>query len=128
MKYNWKQLEKDYIKSNYLSIKYFLKDNNIKYIFYDRKKKKEQKKKKNQRDIQKSSKITEKLIKKLIEKESEKETNKIIKQKYNKKNVKNNSIIDNLLNDNGLVNIHNLKIITRDLKKDIKKHSLKNHY
>lgn len=116
MKYNWKQLEKDYIKSNYLSIKTFLKSNNINYSGNARKKTKGWSNKKHQKDIKKSQTI-EKNIEKIIEKEAEKEANKIVKQKFNKGKSKENFFIDSFINEYGLIDIHKLKISTEKLKK-----------
>lgn len=111
MKYNWKQLEKEYIKSNYLSIKSFLNSKNINYNGNARRKTKGWSNKKRQ----KRDKSTTKTIEKIIEKQINKEVKEIMKSKakYDNKNIK----IDNLINENGLIGIHKLKIMTEKLKK-----------
>lgn len=111
MKYNWKQLEKDYIKSDYLSIKAFLKSNNINYNGNARRKTKGWSNKRVTKQEQKSN----KRIGKIIEKQIKKEVKEIMKSKakYNNKNIQ----IDNLINENGLIDIHKLKIMTEKLKK-----------
>lgn len=72
-KYDWKQLEKEYILSDYKSVSAFLKDKNIKQNGSTKKSTKGWKNKKVLKEEQKSTKI----IEKVIEKESEKEAQQI---------------------------------------------------
>ena len=76
-KYDWKQLEKDYILSNYKSIKDFLENTNIKYNGNPRVKTKGWTSKKVKKQEEKSNKV----IEKVTEKKAEKEADKIIKVK-----------------------------------------------
>lgn len=76
-KYDWKQLEKEYILSDYKSVSSFLKDKGIKQSGSTKKNTKGWKEKKVLKEDKKSTKI----IKKVLEKESEKEAEKIIKVK-----------------------------------------------
>ena len=73
-KYDWKQLEKEYILSDYKSVSSFLKDKGISINGSTKKRTKGWKNKKVLKEEQKSTKI----IEKVLEKESEKEANKII--------------------------------------------------
>lgn len=74
-KYDWKQLEKEYILSDYISVSSFLKDKGISINGSTKKSTKGWKNKKVLKEDKKSTKI----IEKVIEKESEKEADKIIK-------------------------------------------------
>ena len=74
-KYDWKQLEKEYILSDYKSVSSFLKDKGISINGSTKKSTKGWKNKKVLKEDKKSTKI----IEKVIEKESEKEADKIIK-------------------------------------------------
>lgn len=76
-KYDWKQLEKEYILSNYKSVKEFLRSKNIKSTGNTNKQTKGWTEKKATKEQQKSNKIVEKVI----EKQSEKEANEIIQVK-----------------------------------------------
>lgn len=76
-KYDWKQLEKEYILSNYKSVKEFLRSKNIKSTGNTNKQTKGWTEKKATKEQQKSNKI----IEKVIEKQSEKKANKIIQVK-----------------------------------------------
>lgn len=76
-KYDWKQLEKDYILSEYKSVKEFLRSKDIKSTGNTNKQTKGWAEKKATKEQQKSNKIVEKVI----EKQSEKEANKIIQVK-----------------------------------------------
>lgn len=73
-KYDWKQLEKEYILSNYKSVKAFLRDKNIKTTGNTNKQTKGWSEKKATKEQQKSNKTVEKVI----EKESEKEAQLIV--------------------------------------------------
>lgn len=73
-KYDWKQLEKEYILSDYKSVSGFLKDKGIKQNGSTKKSTKGWKGKKVLKEDKKSTKI----IEKVIEKESEKEAQKIV--------------------------------------------------
>ena len=73
-KYNWKQLEKEYILSDYKSVSAFLKDKGIKRNGSTQKAVKGWNEKKVQKEFEKGSKT----IKKVIEKESEKEAQQIV--------------------------------------------------
>lgn len=73
-KYDWKQLEKEYILSNYKSVSAFLKDKGIKRNGSTQKAVKGWNEKKVQKECEKSSKT----IEKVIEKESEKEAQQIV--------------------------------------------------
>lgn len=74
-KYDWNQLEKEYILSDYKSVSSFLKDKGISINGSTKKSTKGWKNKKVLKEDKKSTKI----IEKVIEKESEKEADKIIK-------------------------------------------------
>lgn len=76
-KYDWKQLEKEYILSDHKSVSGFLKDKGIKTSGSTKKNTKGWKEKKGLKEYQKSTKI----IEKVIEKESEKEAQKILQVK-----------------------------------------------
>lgn len=76
-KYDWKQLEKDYILGDYKSVSSFLKDKGIKQNGSTKKSTKGWKEKKVLKEDKKSTKV----IEKVLEKESEKEANKIIQVK-----------------------------------------------
>ncbi len=76
-KYNWQELEKEFVLGNYKSINDFLKERNIPYGSSVRKKTKDWKVKKSKKEARKS----EKVIEKVIEKESTKEANEILKTK-----------------------------------------------
>lgn len=73
-KYDWKQLEKEYILGNYKSINSFLKEKGISRNKTTNTQTKEWNIKKHQKDIKKTSKTVEKTI----EKESEKEAQQIV--------------------------------------------------
>lgn len=73
-KYDWKQLEKEYILSEYKSVSSFLKNKDIKNNGTVRKYTAGWKEKKRQKQDKKETKI----IEKIIEKESEKEARQII--------------------------------------------------
>lgn len=68
-KYDWKQLEKEYILSEYKSVKEFLRSKDIKSTGNTNKQTKGWAKKKAIKERQKSNKIVEKVIEKEIEKE-----------------------------------------------------------
>ena len=68
-KYDWKQLEKDYILSEYKSVKEFLRSKDIKSTGNTNKQTKGWAEKKATKEQQKSNKIEEKVIEKEIEKE-----------------------------------------------------------
>ncbi len=76
-KYDWKQLEKEYILSDYKSVSSFLKDKGISMNGSTKKSTKGWKNKKVLKEDKKSTKIVEKVI----EKESEQEAKKIIQVK-----------------------------------------------
>ena len=73
-KHDWKQLEKEYVLSEYKSIKEFLQSKDIRYNGNAREKTKGWTKKRVTKQEQKSNKI----IEKVIEKESEKEAQQIV--------------------------------------------------
>lgn len=73
-KYDWKQLEKEYILSDYKSVSSFLKDKGIKQNGSTKKSTKGWKSKK----VLKEDKKSTKTIEKVIEKESEKEAQQIV--------------------------------------------------
>lgn len=73
-KYNWKQLEKEYILSDYKSVSAFLRDKGIEQNGNTYKNTKGWKSKKEEKEEKKSSKT----IEKTIEKESEKEAQQIV--------------------------------------------------
>lgn len=74
-KYDWSQLEKEYILSNYKSVNAFLKDKGISRNKTTNAHTKEWNIKRHQRDIKKTSKIIEKTTEKEAEKEAEKVAN-----------------------------------------------------
>lgn len=76
-KYDWKQLEKEFILGNYKSVSSFLNDKGINNNSYARNNTKGWKEKKRQNTDKKVTKT----IEKVTEKESEKEANKIIQVK-----------------------------------------------
>lgn len=76
-KYNWKQLEKEYILSDYKSVKEFLENKNMKYNGNARDKTKGWTEKRVTKQEEKSNKTVEKTI----EKESEKEAQQIVDMK-----------------------------------------------
>lgn len=76
-KYDWKQLEKEYITSEYKSVSQFIKSKEMPYNGTTKSKTKGWTEKKRLKQDQKTTKI----IEKVIEKESEKEANKIIQVK-----------------------------------------------
>lgn len=76
-KYDWKQLEKEYILSEYKSVSSFLKNKGIKQSGSTKKSTKGWKNKKVLKEDKKSTKIVERII----EKEAEQEANKIIQVK-----------------------------------------------
>lgn len=76
-KYDWKQLEKEYILSGYKSVSSFLKDKGINNNGTTRKHTSGWKDKKRQKEDKKATKI----IEKVTEREIEKEANKIIQVK-----------------------------------------------
>ena len=76
-KYDWKQLEKEYILSDFKSVSQFIKNKKIPYNGTTKAKTKGWTEKKRLKQDQKETKI----IEKVIEKESEKEANKIIQIK-----------------------------------------------
>lgn len=76
-KYDWKQLEKEYILSDYKSVSAFLKGKEIKNNGTTRKYTSGWKNKKRQKEDEKATKVVEKTI----EKESEKESSQIVQIK-----------------------------------------------
>lgn len=103
-KYDWKQLEKEYILSNYKSVSSFLKDKGISINGSTKKSTKGWKNKKVLKEEQKSTKV----IEKVLEKESEREANKIIKVK----DVA-NDLLSKIVQANDELNMH----IARNKKK-----------
>lgn len=103
-KYDWKQLEKEYILSDYKSVKEFLRNKNIKSTGNTNKQTKGWTEKKATKEQQKSNKIVEKVI----EKQSEKEANKIIQVK----DVA-NDLLSKIVQANDELNMH----IARNKKK-----------
>lgn len=97
MKYDWKQLEKEYILSDYKSVSSFLKDKGIKRNGSVQQAVKGWNKKRVQKEFKKSSKT----IEKIIEKESEKEADKIIQIK----DVA-NDLLKKVLEANNELNMH----------------------
>lgn len=96
-KYDWKQLEKDYILSDYKSVSAFLKDKGINNNGTTRKHTSGWKDKKRQKEDKKATKT----IEKTIEKESEKEAQKIV----NVKGVA-NDLLQKIVQANNELNIH----------------------
>jgi len=121
-KYDWKQLEKEYVLSNYKSVSAFLKNKGIKATGNTNKQTKGWKNKKAKKEQKKSKKT----IEKAIEKESEKEAQRIV----DIKNIANDLALKvvqasketNLYIDadgeiqKGLINTKGLKQITSALK------------
>jgi len=103
-KYDWKQLEKEYILSDYKSVSSFLKDKGIKSNGSTKNRTKGWKNKKVLKEEQKSTKV----IEKVLEKESEKEANEIIQVK----DVA-NDLLSKIVQANNELNIH----IARNKKK-----------
>ena len=103
-KYDWKQLEKEYILGNYKSVSSFLKDKGIKQNGSTKKSTKGWKEKKVLKEKKKSTKV----IEKVLEKESEKEANKIIQVK----DVA-NDLLSKIVQANNELNMH----IARNKKK-----------
>lgn len=103
-KYDWKQLEKEYILSDYKSVSSFLKDKGISINGSTKKSTKGWKNKKVLKEEQKSTKV----IEKVLEKESEREANKIIKVK----DVA-NDLLSKIVQANDELNMH----IARNKKK-----------
>ena len=103
-KYDWKNLEKEYILSDYKSVSSFLKDKGIKQNGSTKNRTKGWKNKKVLKEEQKSTKV----IEKVLEKESEKEANKIIQVK----DVA-NDLLSKIVQANDELNMH----IARNKKK-----------
>lgn len=97
MKYDWKQLEKEYILGEHKSVSSFLKDKRINNNSYARNNTKGWKEKKRQNTDKKVTKT----IEKVTEKESEKEAEKIIQIK----DVA-NDLLKKVLEANNELNIH----------------------
>lgn len=105
-KYNWEELEKEYILGDYNSVNDFLKSKKIAYGSGARKNTKDWKVKKSKKSQEKS----EKVIKKVIEKESTIEANEIVTV---------NGVAKKLLSKIekfGDVNERNIKSLTSALK------------
>lgn len=96
-KYDWKQLEKEYILGNYKSVSAFLRDKGIKASGSTKKRTKGWKEKKVLKEERKSTKV----IEKVLEKESEKEANKIIQVK----DVA-NDLLKKIIQANNELNMH----------------------
>lgn len=103
-KYDWKQLEKEYILSDYKSVSSFLKDKGINNNGTTRKHTSGWKDKKRQKEDKKATKI----IEKVTEREIEKEANKIIQVK----DVA-NDLLSKIVQANNELNMH----IARNKKK-----------
>lgn len=103
-KYDWKQLEKEYILSDYKTVADFLKYKNISRNGSTQKNTKGWNEKKVNKELKKS----EKIVEKVIEKESEKEANKIIQVK----DVA-NDLLTKIVQANNELNMH----IARNKKK-----------
>ncbi len=103
-KYDWKQLEKEYILSDFKSVAEFLKSKKISRNGSTQKNTKGWNKKKVNKELKKS----EKVIEKVIEKESEKEAKKIVEIK----DVA-NDLLKKIVQANGELNMH----IARNKKK-----------
>lgn len=112
-KYDWKQLEKEYILSNYKSVSAFLKDKGINNNSYARNNTKGWKEKKRQNTDKKVTKT----IEKVTEKESEKEAQKIIKV-----NDVANNLLSKIVQANEELNMHlarnkkKIKVVEYDYK------------
>ncbi len=121
-KYDWKQLEKEYILSDYKSVKDFLNSKEIKYNGNARDKTKGWADKR----VTKQEQTSNKTIEKVIEKESEKEAQQIVDIKsiandlalnIIKANTELNLYIDNEgKNKKGLIDKKGLKQLTSALK------------
>ena len=121
-KYNWKQLEKEYILCDYKSVKEFLENKNMKYNGNARDKTKGWTEKRVTKQEEKSNKTVEKTI----EKESEKEAQQIVDIKsiandlalnIIKANKETNLYIDNNGKEQkGLIDRKGLKQLTSALK------------
>lgn len=96
-KYDWKQLEKEYILSDYKSVAEFLKSKNISRNGSTQKNTKGWNEKKVNKELKKS----EKVIEKVIEKESEKEAKKILQVK----DVA-NDLLEKIVQANNELNMH----------------------
>jgi len=96
-KYDWKQLEKEYILSNHKTVSSFLKNKGIKNNGTTRKRTSGWKNKKRQKE----DKTETKTIEKIIEKESEKEAQQIIDIKLIA-----NDLALNIMKSNTELNIH----------------------
>ena len=103
-KYDWKQLEKEYILSDYKSVSAFLKGKEIKNNGTTRKYTSGWKNKKRQKEDEKATKVVEKTI----EKESEKESSQIVQIK----DVA-NDLLTKIVKANEELNMH----LTRNKKK-----------
>lgn len=103
-KYNWKQLEKEYILSDYKSVSSFLKNKGISINGSTKKSTKGWKNKKALKEEQKSTKI----IEKTIEKEAEKEAQQIADIKFIA-----NELALNILKANTELNKHTAKSKTK---------------
>ncbi len=103
-KYDWKQLEKEYILSDYKSVSSFLKNKGVSINGSTKKSTKGWKNKKVLKEEQKSTKV----IEKVLEKESEREANKIIQVK----DVA-NDLLSKIVQANNELNMH----IARNKKK-----------
>ena len=103
-KYDWNQLEKEYILSDYKTVADFLKYKNISRNGSTQKNTKGWNEKKVNKELKKS----EKIVEKVIEKESEKEANKIIQVK----DVA-NDLLTKIVQANNELNMH----IARNKKK-----------
>lgn len=97
MKYDWKQLEKEYILSDYKSVSDFLKSKNISRNGSTQKNTKGWNEKKVKKELKKS----EKIVEKVIEKESEKEAQEIV----DIKSIANDLAL-NIIKSNKELNIH----------------------
>lgn len=121
-KYNWNQLEKEYMLSDYKSVSAFLKDKNIKRNGSTQKKVRGWNEKKVQKEVEKSTKTLEKVI----EKESEKEAQQIVDLKSIANDLALNIIKSNTelhihtdmfgKQHNGIIDAGRLKKLTSALK------------
>lgn len=96
-KYDWKQLEKEYILGNYKSVNSFLKEKGISRNKTTNTQTKEWNIKKHQKDTQ----TTSRTVEKIIEKQSEKEAKKITKVK----DVA-NDLLQKIIQANNELNMH----------------------
>lgn len=96
-KYDWKQLEKEYVLSDYKSVSSFLKDKGISINGSTKKSTKGWKNKKVLKEERKSAKV----IEKVIEKESEQDAQKILEVK----NVA-NDLLQKIVQANNELNMH----------------------